>query len=81
MLENYEEQLILRPTSFNNGEYIIKQGSNDKLFYLIEEGSVMLTIKNDLHDPYEMEKQIGRKNETEILGEVAFLRNCTRTCS
>lgn len=41
----------------------------------------MLTIKNDLHDPYEMEKQIGRKNETEILGEVAFLRNCTRTCN
>ena len=74
---------LLEPMEFRDGELIIKEGDTDTCFYLIEKGSIRLTLNTKPDDDVAcpLEFQIGSKSEHEILGEAAFLKNRPRSCN
>eukprot|EP00002_Diphylleia_rotans_P008655 TRINITY_DN1867_c0_g1_i15.p2 TRINITY_DN1867_c0_g1~~TRINITY_DN1867_c0_g1_i15.p2 ORF type:complete len:352 (+),score=90.66 TRINITY_DN1867_c0_g1_i15:252-1307(+) len=76
--ERYTIADALEPTSFDDGEYIIKQGDSGDLFYIIEKGDARAT-KSPSADiaPVEVKKM----SVGDYFGEIALLTNEPRAAN
>lgn len=59
---------VLVPQKYRDGEYIITQGHHDNVFYIIEEGSVMLTVNKTKTSSKHAEDQVGKRGVGDLLG-------------
>eukprot|EP01113_Clastostelium_recurvatum_P021969 TRINITY_DN260_c0_g1_i3.p1 TRINITY_DN260_c0_g1~~TRINITY_DN260_c0_g1_i3.p1 ORF type:complete len:758 (-),score=262.72 TRINITY_DN260_c0_g1_i3:110-2290(-) len=84
LLENllpYERSTIadaLEPKSYQDGEYIIRQGEKGDAFYILEKGRVIITkVTSAGEDPIE----ISRPGEGSYFGELALLNDQPRAAT
>ena len=79
-IEHYEKMQMadaLKSASFQNGEYIIRQGDWGDVFYMIEQGTaVALKSFNG-----EVEKPVKEYNEGDYFGELSLLKGQARAAS
>mmetsp|Transcript_18623 Transcript_18623/g.54604 ORF Transcript_18623/g.54604 Transcript_18623/m.54604 type:complete len:1074 (-) Transcript_18623:321-3542(-) len=74
-------QDILAEVTFKDGEDIITQGSEGKSFFIIVEGSVVCTRKEDLSDPAEKSQELMRLQQYQYFGERALLHDAPRAAT
>lgn len=66
---------------FQKGETIIRQDEVGDIFYVIEDGSVVVTRKNDVNDPKEAPSVLARLGKNAFFGEVALLTDEPRSAT
>jgi len=74
-------QDVLTEVSFNDGEYVIKQGEHSETFYIIMEGKVKCTKREHMDDPHEPELELMQLGEGQYFGERALLQAAPRAAN
>ncbi len=69
--------LLKKPRTYNEGEYIIRQGDSGDTAYILEKGQVEILIKKEDGKT----KSIGTRGPGSIIGEMAIIDNEPRTAS
>ena len=76
-VDKYERLQIadaLIPCSFKDGETIVKQGDEGEEFFIIVDGEVIVTQKNDKGE----EGEVGQLGRADYFGEIALLKDNKR---
>lgn len=69
---------VLKPSLFNEGDYVIREGEEGNIFYIIEEGTAVALKSIEGHsDPTEVKSYA----VSEYFGELALVRNTPRAAS
>eukprot|EP00239_Pterosperma_sp_CCMP1384_P005868 CAMPEP_0197853594 /NCGR_PEP_ID=MMETSP1438-20131217/23022_1 /TAXON_ID=1461541 /ORGANISM="Pterosperma sp., Strain CCMP1384" /LENGTH=1036 /DNA_ID=CAMNT_0043468065 /DNA_START=138 /DNA_END=3245 /DNA_ORIENTATION=+ len=72
---------VLTEESFEDSQYIIKQGATGNEFYIIDKGSVVCTVKKNLNNPAEVAKEVLKLGPGQYFGERALLGNAKRAAN
>ena len=64
-----------------DGDYLIRQGEVGRKFYLLEEGEVLVTMRNDFQDLAEEERELAYRSAIDYFGEFALLSEQKRSAN
>jgi cAMP-dependent protein kinase regulator len=69
---------VLRSASYNTGDYVIKEGEEGNVFYIVEEGTAVALKTLEIgHDPVEVKEY----SVSDYFGELALIKNAPRAAS